>query len=100
MVNVQADKGSGIFASAYLHEGQGTLTTVLINTSDQAKTIQINGANVPDKFELYKTTADEDCVDKGLVSRDSVFLPAKSVTTLVGQINTSMTSRVLTPSDL
>ncbi len=86
MVAVQADQGSSILASAYLHEGQGTLTTVLINTSAQGKTIQINGANVPNKLELYETTADEDCVGKGPVSSDSVFLPAKSVVTLVGQI--------------
>ncbi len=85
MVGVQADEGSGILASAYLHQGQGTLTTVLINTSAQGKNIQLNGANVPDKLELYQTTADDNCMDKGKVSRNSVFIPAKSVVTLVGQ---------------
>ncbi len=85
MVKVQADKGSGIFASAYLRQGTRTLTTVLINTSSQGKTIRLDGANVPHSFNLYETTAKEDCLAKGTVSRESVFLPAKSVVTLVGR---------------
>ena len=87
MVKVQA--AGGIFASAYLHQGTHTLTMVLINTSGEGKTIRLDGANIPHSFDIHETTAEEDCSAKGTVSRESVFLPAKSVVTLVGHTTAS-----------
>ena len=68
---------------AFEHEAMDAFTVVAINISDQTKPLVLSGANLPETFEAYRTSASEDCEDQGSVSADSVELPARSVTTLV-----------------
>jgi len=61
------------------------MTLVVINTGKEAKDIKLAGANLPEKFTLYRTSATEDCTDLGAVpSSGTVSLPGRTVTTLYG----------------
>lgn len=82
MVDVQVNQ-DGVFASAYVHQQMGSFTVVLLNSSNEAKTVRLEGNNIPAQFTQYRSTSTENCEQRGQVSKDSITLPAKSIVTLV-----------------
>lgn len=76
--------------SAFLHDEQQTLTTVLINRSDTSQVVNLNLDNIHvATFDVYRqSTAGGKWVDKGSISPVSglrtITLPANSIVTLQG----------------
>ncbi len=76
-----------VLVTAYKHLTKNTLTLVLINTADAARTINLSNSGylVPDTLTIYRTTASENCVNVGTVVPNGSFsMPASSVVTLFG----------------
>lgn len=76
-----------VFATAFDNQAKGTSTIVIINSGTEAKSISIQGADLPDAFTIYMTTSDssENCKEEGSVQSgaDNHFkIPAKSIVTL------------------
>jgi O-glycosyl hydrolase len=82
---------SGILALAFQHPQKQTLTVVLTNssttTSENVNFNFINGSTAPDYYEVYRTSASQDCAFLGTISGSftSYALPAQSVTTFYGK---------------
>lgn len=86
MVKLTFDETVGVFASAYEHIAMGAFTVVLINNSDKQVKMNLAGADIPNEFDYYLTTAaaSDNCTKKATtVTKDNVVLPARSVVTLV-----------------
>jgi O-glycosyl hydrolase len=72
-----------LFIVAFTNPGTGAFTIVAINSDTTDKTLTIHGASIPSTFEAHRTSASEDCVSAGNMSKDGIRLKADSVTTLV-----------------
>ena len=72
-----------VLVVAFEHEAMESFTVVAINVSQDDKPLALTGTNVPQSFELHRSSASEDCEYQGSVSADAIDLPARSVTTLV-----------------
>ena len=72
-----------LFLVAFTNPGSGAFTIVAINTDTSDKTLTIGGANVPQTFDAYRTSASENCVSAGNMANGAITLKADSVTTLV-----------------
>ncbi len=86
MVEADTDQ-SGVYAAAFTHSANQTLTIVLINDSGSQRTldISIGGSIIPDNFDVYRTTSGENCVNAGTISSSGpVTVPNSSITTLYG----------------
>jgi O-glycosyl hydrolase len=86
MVNSTSDNSS-ILVVAFKHPQQKTSTIVLINTAAEARTVElsINGDILPSQYNIYRTTASDNCVFAGTTPHNgSVAMPASSVITLYG----------------
>jgi O-glycosyl hydrolase len=83
MLEVSYQEKDGVFVSAYEHEQMGAIILVMINNSDKHVKMTIEGNGMPDTFEMYQTTATENCERKETVSKHAVQLPPASVVTLV-----------------
>ncbi len=85
---VQVESSSNdslVHAVAFHHDGDNTLTVVVLNWGSSSKTVSVEaaGANpVPTQFHMYLSDASKRCNDEGSVSGSSVALPAKSIATL------------------
>jgi O-glycosyl hydrolase len=66
-----------------------SLVTVMINKSALAIPVTLSGADISDRYEVYRTSNKENCVFAGLISlEDGLFMvPANSITTLVSTSN-------------
>lgn len=84
MVEATADD-SLVFAAAFKHAANRTMTVVLVNENATARTVAISGAGLPQSYTMYQTTASENCANKGSVNASAVTLPASSIATLVAQ---------------
>jgi glucuronoarabinoxylan endo-1,4-beta-xylanase len=73
---------TSLFATAFSHTANRTLTIVMINQGTAAKTVSISGASCPATLELFRTSTSENCVDVGSVTSSNVTLAAGSVNTL------------------
>jgi O-glycosyl hydrolase len=89
MVQGNADSND-LLIVAFKHPVQKTATVVLINTSQTTeKLVQLNitGDTIPPEFHIYRTTADENCIDAGIVTSNGTFvMPESSVVTLYGNM--------------
>lgn len=86
MVSVSTTLDSGVSASAFQHDGMGSFTVVLINSSDKNLQADLSGESLPTEFDYYVTgsSSTENCVKReGKVSSGAIFLPRFSVVTLV-----------------
>jgi len=87
MVQGNADSND-LLIVAFKHPVQKTATIVLINASQTTeKLVQLNitGDTIPPEFHIYRTTADENCIDAGIVTSNGTFvMPESSVVTLYG----------------
>jgi O-glycosyl hydrolase len=82
-----------VYIVAFKHNTQKTATVVLINTSASAKPVHLNidGDILPETFNIYRTSASENCINAGTVLLNGTLsLPASSIATLYG---TDMCSR-------
>jgi glucuronoarabinoxylan endo-1,4-beta-xylanase len=86
-VDITADD-QDILPLAFQHNGDKTLTLVLINKGTTDKTIKLNvSGSGPTTYKSYRTSATEKCVDIGSVnSTDAIPLPSSSITTLQGKL--------------
>ena len=89
-----------ILVSAFKHNEQGTVTMVLINRSDKEMKInvQVNGKNIPETFNWYRSTDKEKCELKGSLKKQAitVTLPPQSIVTLTGE-NKLLASTKISP---
>jgi O-glycosyl hydrolase len=83
MLEVTYQEQDGVFVSAFEHEQMGSLVMVMINNSDKQVTMNVEGTNLPQSFEQFQTTATDNCVAKGSVSKNAIVLPPLSIVTLV-----------------
>lgn len=78
-----------VLASAFRHDVDGTLTTVLINRSDSAQTVQfsVDGSGAPMTYQVFRSTENESCALVGNFQKNqrTLTLPARSIVTLFGQ---------------
>ncbi len=78
-----AADGTNIYPLAFQNVGDNTTTIVLINDSPVGKGIRISGNNLPAQFNMYITSAVDDCKDYGMFnSAEDILLPPNSVVTL------------------
>jgi len=87
MVSV-ASSDPNVLVTAFKHPTQNTATIVLINTRSTSVTINlaITGYIQPDQFDIYRTSATENCVNVGTVAPNGSFtMPASCVVTLYGE---------------
>lgn len=82
MVETTSDDSS-VLAAAFERQALGSFIVVLINGDESSKSVALEGDGLPEQFEVYRTSASEDCLSLPSVSRDSITLPARSLTTLV-----------------
>ena len=85
-VESQSDN-SEVLALAFRHDGESTVTVLLINKADTDKTatLRISGGPVPSRFRVFRSSAGEHCNEVAPVGAgDAILLPASSVTTLYG----------------
>jgi len=73
---------TGLFAVAFDHTANKTLTIVLLNTNSSSRTVSIDGGNCPAGLQHFSTSRSERCVDKGSVSSAGVTVGGNSVNTL------------------
>jgi hypothetical protein len=74
-----------VFAVAFRHAEQRTLTVVLLNASGSQQQIAIEGPGLPASFDVYRTTASESCQAHGsLASGSALTMPDRSLVTLYG----------------
>jgi O-glycosyl hydrolase len=73
-----------VFVTAYRHDANDTHTLVIINSGTSVKQISVAGDDLPDSFEMYRTTGEDDnCTHIGTVEAGDTFvLPAESIVTL------------------
>jgi len=78
-----------VLASAFRHDADGTLTTVLINRSDSAQGVQVSVTNPDDPmtYQVFRSTENEGCVLVGNLPKNqrTFTLPARSIVTLFGK---------------
>lgn len=77
-----------VFVVAFKHPVQRTATVVLINTDPVAARpayIRLSGDILPKSYNIYRTSATENCISAGSVGLDGyVMLPSSSITTVYG----------------
>jgi hypothetical protein len=75
-----------IFVTAFEHQAKGTNTIVIINAGSEARSVSVQGDDLPAAFTIYQTTSGSDnCKEAGTINQgpDNHFeLPAKSIVIL------------------
>jgi glucuronoarabinoxylan endo-1,4-beta-xylanase len=74
---------AGVYPLAFEHAGQQTLTLILINNTNDTKSVSLAGSGWP-SFAVYRSSETENCQNMG-TSSGAISLPAMSVSTLHGQ---------------
>ncbi len=71
-------------ATAFLNP-DGTLVSVIINKGTMPRAVQLRGGRLPQEFQVYKTSASENCINAGtyMAASGAFIVPAKTVVTLV-----------------
>ncbi len=73
-----------VFAAAFEHERIGNFVTVLINVAQSEKSVRLVGRDVPERLNAHVTTATQIVGVTGTpMRRESITLPARSLTTLI-----------------
>ena len=84
-IKTSSDDGS-IFAIAFMHETNGTMTIIVINSSADDKYLTFGGEGLPSSFSLYQTTSGTDnCTQTGTANPgagNKFIVPALSIITL------------------
>lgn len=83
MIKASADEQTNIYPLAFKNDTANTTSIVLINDNETDKAVKISGVGLPVQYEIYITSADDDCKANGTVdASDGFILPANSVVTL------------------
>lgn len=84
MVDLRVDDAE-VLSCAFENDKLDNFVAILINTSDLAKTVSLEGQGIPQSFDCYLTTEadDDNCRLTGNISGKQVMLPPYSVITLV-----------------
>jgi glucuronoarabinoxylan endo-1,4-beta-xylanase len=72
-----------LFVVAFVNPGSRAFTIVAINTAADDRTVTLRGADVPETFEVFRTSIDENCAFVSKMAKSIVLLRGSSVTTLV-----------------
>ncbi|MGC9450207.1 MAG: PKD domain-containing protein [Oceanipulchritudo sp.] len=97
-VRIDISDGGNLYATAYEHAVDGTLTLVLVNAGETpvvAALAAAGGTEIPGVFTRHLTQEHRGFENMGSVG-STVLLPARSVTTLVGIIGTATEPPVIT----
>jgi O-glycosyl hydrolase len=78
-----APSDTNLFAVAFHHTANRTLSIVFINSTGSSKAVTLLGNPIP-TFTAYRTSASEDCANVGTVTGGTVTVPATSIVTLYG----------------
>ncbi|MEP7317751.1 MAG: PKD domain-containing protein [Panacibacter sp.] len=82
-VKITAPETANIFSTAFTNATDNSQTIVLINDNTTGKAIKITGAGLFTDFNMYVTSAADDCKDYGVANiADGIFLPANAIVTL------------------
>jgi O-glycosyl hydrolase len=83
MLEVNYNEQNEIFVSAYELEQMQAVVLVIINSTNKQVNMKIEGSNMSETFEMYQTTATENCEKKQPVNKGTVDIPPATVVTLV-----------------
>jgi hypothetical protein len=81
MVSVGNTGSNSVFATAFKHAGDNTVSVVILNTGSSSSSAALAGSGLPAQFDVYQSTSTQACVKVGTATT-SVALPAQSITTL------------------
>lgn len=73
---------------AAYHAADSTLTVVALNTGSAPLNVAVVDTSriAPPRYRVYRTSQSQNCVDLGVLDeRDSIALPAQSITTFIGR---------------
>lgn len=99
-VRIEAESDdTGVLTVAFKHPQTDDVTIILINHTNLDKSVQVNTGFEHGDLSLYRTSATESCVDLGLITSETVALPAQSISTLTtikgaGIVNTEKKSEL------
>lgn len=71
-----------ILVLAFRHPETQDLSIILINTSDQSKDISMDIPLEHSELTVYRTSANENCKNLGVLTGDNVVLPPQSISTI------------------
>jgi glucuronoarabinoxylan endo-1,4-beta-xylanase len=72
-----------VFVTAFQHPERNTQTLVIINAATDSRDVSIEGAGLPGHFNIYRTSASENCENIGVYSTGTnLVLPSRSLITL------------------
>ena len=91
MIDAVSDDAE-VMAVASVHDGDGTMTVVLVNPGTSAKDVALTGLDGL-TFAQYRSSQSEQCAAVGTVT-GTCQLPARSVTTLFAQDYVSSVGRL------
>jgi len=72
-----------ILPTAFKNIEDSTFTIVLINNSDVLKDLELSWDNTTRVFRYYRSSANEKCVDLGLLESSEITLTPQSISTIV-----------------
>jgi glucuronoarabinoxylan endo-1,4-beta-xylanase len=82
-IRIGCSGGSGsLCVSAYKHNGDNTVTVVVVNTGGSAS-IRLQGSGLPASLNMYQTDASHQCANTGTVqTSNSISIPGSGIVTL------------------
>jgi hypothetical protein len=72
-----------VLVAAFDNSVANTLTIIAINGGQESKDVALTGTDLQTQFQAYRTSATEDCASVGPMASATIFLPARSITSLV-----------------
>ncbi len=85
MIDIDDTGDAELFAVAFNHKTNHTLTVVLLNVGTASKQVTLAGAALPPTLECYVSTQSKHCAAQSDVNSNGSFTAeAGSITTLVG----------------
>jgi O-glycosyl hydrolase len=80
-ISTTADAGKNIYPIAFHNDTANTTTVIVINDNAQEHKVKLAGT-LPDQFEVFVTSADENCETHGTIKATEEFtMPANSIVT-------------------
>lgn len=96
-VRIEAtDTDSDLYVTAYEDAEEGTLVTVIINLGNSNSVIELLGDDLPLAFEQFTTQEFRNFEKIGTIADGKFLLPARSVTTLVGDLEATASAPQIT----
>ena len=82
-IKSSAPDHSNIYPLVFKNDTANTNTVVLINDNAEGRVVKLQGSTLPAQFQVFVTSANDDCKDDGIINTaDGFLLPANSVVTL------------------